>query len=160
MPNRNEWLYVSADHSYFTSYTLMDLAADFAREGGRHLVIDEIHKYPGWSRELKMIYDGLPSLNVIFTGSSVLDIKKGYADLSRRALMFESCAMTPAVCEALERLRKYMSTTLTLCMLFPRQAFRISAICARHFSTIRLECAAMCSLQKYRISASVTLLLR
>lgn len=89
MPNRNEWLYVSADHSYFTSYTLMDLAADFAREGGRHLVIDEIHKYPGWSRELKMIYDGLPSLNVIFTGSSVLDIKKGYADLSRRALMFE-----------------------------------------------------------------------
>lgn len=89
MPDRNEWLYVSADHSYFASNSLIDLAADFVREGGRHLVIDEIHKYPGWSRELKQIYDGLPSLKVIFTGSSVLDIKKGFADLSRRALMFE-----------------------------------------------------------------------
>lgn len=59
------------------------------REGGKHLVIDEIHKYPGWSRELKEIYDGNPELQVIFTGSSVLDITKGFADLSRRALMFE-----------------------------------------------------------------------
>lgn len=89
MPNRNEWLYLSADHSYFAANSLTDLAEDFVREGGKYLVIDEIHKYPGWSRELKQIYDGIPSLKVIFTGSSVLDIKKGFADLSRRAIMFE-----------------------------------------------------------------------
>lgn len=87
--NRNEWLYVSADHSYFSNHSISSLAGEFMREGGKHLVIDEIHKYPGWSRELKEIYDGNPELQVIFTGSSVLDITKGFADLSRRALMFE-----------------------------------------------------------------------
>lgn len=83
-----DWLYVSADHSYFSNHSIADLAGNFVREGGKRLVIDEIHKYAGWSRELKQIYDGLPGLKVIFTGSSVLDISKGFADLSRRALMF------------------------------------------------------------------------
>lgn len=86
--DRDKWLYVSADHSYFSTNTLAGLAEDFNREGGMHLVIDEIHKYPGWSRELKQIYDGLPGLQVVFTGSSILDINKGMADLSRRVLMF------------------------------------------------------------------------
>lgn len=85
----NDWLYVSADHTYFSHHTLAELADDFVKEGGRHLIVDEIHKYEGWSRELKQIYDTHSALQVIFTGSSVLDIKKGTADLSRRALMFE-----------------------------------------------------------------------
>lgn len=84
-----EWLYVSADHSYFANHSLSELAEEFMREGGKHLVIDEVHKYSGWSRELKEIYDGNSEMQVIFTGSSVLDITKGFADLSRRALMFE-----------------------------------------------------------------------
>ena len=88
MADRNEWLYVSADHSYFVSHSLADLAADFVREGGRHLVVDEIHKYHGWSQELKQIYDVHADLHVVFTGSSVLEINKGQADLSRRALMY------------------------------------------------------------------------
>lgn len=88
-PEKKNFLYVSADHSYFTNNSIADLAGEFMRDGGKYLVIDEIHKYSGWSRELKQIYDGLPSLNVIFTGSSVLDIKMGFADLSRRALMFD-----------------------------------------------------------------------
>lgn len=91
---RNEWLYISADHSYFTNHTLSSLAEDFVMEGGKHLVIDEIHKYSGWSRELKQIYDGIPALQVIFTGSSILDITKGFADLSRRALIFELQGMS------------------------------------------------------------------
>ena len=88
-PDRQDWLYVSADHTYFSSSTLTDLADEFVKEGGRYLVIDEIHKYQGWSRELKQIYDSHAGLNVIFTGSSILDIKKGSADLSRRVLIFE-----------------------------------------------------------------------
>ena len=81
-------LYVSADNIYFSNHSLIDFADEFIKEGGTHLYIDEIHKYAGWSRELKQIYDMHPSLNLIFTGSSVLDIKKGEADLSRRALMY------------------------------------------------------------------------
>lgn len=88
-PDRQDWLYVSADHTYFSSSTLTALADEFVKEGGRYLVIDEIHKYHGWSRELKQIYDSHAGLNVIFTGSSILDIKKGSADLSRRVLIFE-----------------------------------------------------------------------
>ncbi len=81
-------LYVSADNLYFANHSLIDFADDFMKEGGTHLYIDEIHKYSGWSRELKQIYDTHPALHVTFTGSSVLDIKRGEADLSRRALVY------------------------------------------------------------------------
>lgn len=90
----DDWLYVSADHSYFSNHSLAELAQEFMMEGGKHLVIDEIHKYSGWSRELKQIYDGNPGLQIIFTGSSILDIYKGFADLSRRALIFEMQGMS------------------------------------------------------------------
>ena len=80
--------YVSADHTYFSGHTLTELADEFVREGGSRLFIDEIHKYPGWSRELKQIYDGHPDLRVGITGSSVLDITKEEADLSRRVLIY------------------------------------------------------------------------
>lgn len=81
--------YISADHTYFNTHTLTDTAAEFVREGGERLFIDEVHKYDGWSKELKQIYDSHPGLHVFFTGSSVLDILEGEADLSRRALIFE-----------------------------------------------------------------------
>ena len=81
----NRSLYVSADHMYFADHTLFEVADRFVKDGGTHLYIDEVHKYPAWSRELKMMYDSLPDLHVYFTGSSVLDIEKGEADLSRRA---------------------------------------------------------------------------
>lgn len=81
-------LYVSADHIYFASHTLAGLADDFVKEGGTHLYVDEAHKYKHWSRELKQIYDVHPGLHLVFTGSSVLDIRQGEADLSRRALMY------------------------------------------------------------------------
>ena len=85
---RNSMLYVSADHVYFSSHTLMETADTFVMEGGKQLFIDEIHKYSNWSRELKLIYDAHPDLKVVFTGSSVLDIYKGQSDLSRRAPVF------------------------------------------------------------------------
>lgn len=80
--------YVSADNIYFASHSLVELADEFVREGGQHLFIDEIHKYAQWSRELKQIYDTHPDLCVSFTGSSILDITKGEADLSRRAPIY------------------------------------------------------------------------
>ncbi|MGB0881180.1 MAG: ATP-binding protein [Polaribacter sp.] len=81
-------LYVSADDLYFSEHRLVELADSFYKNAGEYLFIDEIHKYVDWSRELKNIYDSYPKLKVVFTGSSVLDILKGSADLSRRALMY------------------------------------------------------------------------
>ena len=80
-------LYVSADHSYFTTHTLTELADEFVKEGGEHLYIDAIHKYEGWSREIKQIYDTHPALKVFITGSSILDLLDGESDLSRRVVM-------------------------------------------------------------------------
>lgn len=81
-------LYVSADDMYFGENRLFDLADDFYKSAGEYLFIDEIHKYSNWSRELKNIYDSFPTLKIVFTGSSVLDILKGSADLSRRAIIY------------------------------------------------------------------------
>ena len=80
--------YVSADHLYFSSHTLVETVDEFAKEGGEQIFIDEIHKYENWSRELKQIYDTHPDVKVGFTGSSVLDIYKGFDDLSRRPPIF------------------------------------------------------------------------
>lgn len=80
--------YISADHLHFSSHTLVETVDEFAKEGGEQIFIDEIHKYENWSRELKQIYDTHPDVKVGFTGSSVLDIYKGFADLSRRAPIF------------------------------------------------------------------------
>lgn len=82
-------LYCSADTGYFTDHTLVDTAAKFVREGGTHLFIDEIHKYDNWSRDLKEIYDLYRGLHVVVSGSSLLRINDGQADLSRRLAEYE-----------------------------------------------------------------------
>lgn len=87
-PDRKNMLYVAADHTWFASHSLVDLADDFVKEGGKWLCIDEAHRYEGWSREIKQIFDGHPNLKIVFTGSSVLDISQGKVDLSRRVVMY------------------------------------------------------------------------
>ena len=81
-------LYFGADNVYFAQHSLFDTANEFYRKGGQRLYIDEIHKYPSWSTELKMIYDYCPQLQVVITGSSILDLYKGIADLSRRIISY------------------------------------------------------------------------
>ena len=81
-------LFVNADDIYFAEHRLFDMASEFYKYGGKHLYIDEIHKYQDWSKELKMIYDYFPDLQVVFTGSSILEIYTGNADLSRRVLSY------------------------------------------------------------------------
>ncbi|MCK9410803.1 MAG: AAA family ATPase [Prolixibacteraceae bacterium] len=83
-----EALYASLDDIYFAENPLIYLAEEFYRKGGEYLFLDEVHKYPDWSRELKNIYDNLPGLKIVFTSSSALDIYKGAFDLSRRALVY------------------------------------------------------------------------
>lgn len=81
-------LYVSLDSFWFNSRTLIDLASEFVKKGGKYLFLDEVHKYLGWAQELKNIYDNHPSLKIVFTGSSLLEILNARADLSRRAVVY------------------------------------------------------------------------
>ena len=84
----DESLYVQADDIYFGAHTLLETAREFYARGGKYLYIDEIHKYENWSKEIKNIYDSLPLLNVIYSGSSILALEKGGADLSRRVIEY------------------------------------------------------------------------
>lgn len=81
-------LYISLDHIYFFDNKLYSLAKEFVQYGGTHLLLDEVHKYPHWSREIKLIYDNFPELNIVFTSSSMLEIYKSESDLSRRAITY------------------------------------------------------------------------
>ena len=87
--NLNKVLYVSLDNIYFSNNTLVELAEKFVSHGGTHLFLDEVHKYENWSKEIKNLYDDFPELHIAFTGSSLLEILNGRADLSRRTLVYE-----------------------------------------------------------------------
>jgi predicted AAA+ superfamily ATPase len=89
MPQDGTAFYVAMDDLFFTDSKILSLAEDFAKAGGTHLLLDEVHKYPGWSREIKLIYDNVPELHVIFTSSSILEIYAAESDLSRRAISYE-----------------------------------------------------------------------
>jgi predicted AAA+ superfamily ATPase len=84
-PHKKQALYVSADHPWFYSNSLYELITEFEKMGGKLLLIDEIHKYPRWSSELKTGFDAHPDMKFIFSASSAFDIFKAEADLSRRA---------------------------------------------------------------------------
>ena len=83
-----EALYCVMDSMYFTSHTLIDLAERFHIMGGKHLFLDEVHRYPTWSREIKEIIDLYPDMKITFTGSSLIQILNADADLSRRVLSY------------------------------------------------------------------------
>lgn len=81
-------LYCTMDSSYFATHTILDFVSMFVMNGGKRLMLDEIHKYTGWSREIKEIYDLYPDLNIVISGSSLLEILNADADLSRRCLRY------------------------------------------------------------------------
>lgn len=89
MPDVDSTLYVTLDDIWFSDNKLVDLADRFVKYGGRSLFLDEVHKYPNWSQEVKNIYDDYPELHIVFTGSSLLEILNARADLSRRAITYE-----------------------------------------------------------------------
>ena len=88
-PEKQKALYASLDNIWFSKNSLWELAEQFNAYGGTHLFLDEIHKYPTWAREIKNIYDSFPDLNVVFTGSSMLEIHQQSVDLSRRVISYE-----------------------------------------------------------------------
>ncbi len=81
-------LYVSLDDVWFGSHSIVDLAQEASEGGITHLFIDEVHRLPGWQRQIKNVYDLFPALSVVFTGSSLLEMDYSISDLSRRCLMY------------------------------------------------------------------------
>ena len=88
LPRDGSSLYVTLDNIWFSKNRLTDLTDKFVKQGGKYLFLDEVHKYPDWSREVKNIYDDHPDLKIVFTGSSLLEILDARADLSRRAVVY------------------------------------------------------------------------
>lgn len=86
--NDDSAVYITLDNLWFSRNRLEDFIDTFVKMGGKHLFIDEIHKYPEWSQILKNSYDDYPDLKIVFTGSSMLEILNSRADLSRRAVVY------------------------------------------------------------------------
>lgn len=89
-----EVAYFTLDDLYFTTHSLVETAAEFRRKGGKLLFLDEVHKYTNWATHLKNLYDLYPDLQIVFTGSSIVDISRQEVDLSRRVLMYELPGMS------------------------------------------------------------------
>ncbi|KPQ15857.1 MAG: ATPase with DUF4143 domain [Algoriphagus marincola HL-49] len=81
--------YFSLDELFFLENSLVETAKAFYQNGGKILALDEVHKYPGWSREIKNLHDRYSDLQIIFSGSSIIDISKVEGDISRRAIIYE-----------------------------------------------------------------------
>lgn len=92
--NAGEALYCVMDSMYFTNHSLLELADRFHMMGGKHLFLDEIHKYPSWSKEVKEIIDLYPDMRITFSGSSLIQILNADADLSRRVLSYDMSGLS------------------------------------------------------------------
>lgn len=112
-------LYIQADHFQMASSSLYSIAEQFQMLGGRWIAFDEIHKYPEWSKELKSIYDTFPSLNILASGSSALEIYKGSHDLTRRAISYGMQGMS---------FREYLELTHKLKL----SSYSLEEICKNH----------------------------
>ncbi|MDR9442063.1 MAG: AAA family ATPase [Schleiferiaceae bacterium] len=119
----SETLYVSLDALWFAEHSLLDLAELFIQKGGQYLFLDEVHKYPNWSQELKNCYDQFPQLKIVFTGSSLLEILNARADLSRRAVMHELPGLS---------FREYLSLENDL----PLPSYPLADILTRHLDIV------------------------
>lgn len=92
--NAGKALYCVMDSIYFTTHSLLDMAERFHITGGKHLFLDEVHKYPNWSKEIKEIIDLWPDIKITFTGSSLIQILNADADLSRRVLSYNMAGLS------------------------------------------------------------------
>ncbi|MFC3560262.1 ATP-binding protein [Pedobacter jamesrossensis] len=108
----DEAMYITLDDIYFTTNNLIETAEKFRQQGGKYLYIDEVHKYPNWAREIKNIYDFYKDLNLIVTGSSIIEMLGLEVDLSRRARVYELSGLSFREFMAYSQNIKYPKVTL------------------------------------------------
>ena len=93
--DKDECIYISVDHIYFSRTTILDVIQDLYEDYGvRYFFFDEIHKYPRWNQELKNAYDSYPDISIVFSGSSSIDLIQGTYDLSRRGVLYRLDGMS------------------------------------------------------------------
>lgn len=136
-PESDKALYVSVDSPFFQAHNVFEFARNFHQLGGELLLLDEIHKYPDWSTHIKAIYDSLPGMRVVFSGSSLLQISKQKADLSRRAIVFSLHGLS---------LREYINFTLR--KEYP--AYSLEAILTDHQQIAAEICREIKPLRQFR----------
>jgi uncharacterized protein len=81
-PDDKSVLYVNLNNFYFTKHTLYNFADEFSKRGGKILLLDQIQKYPNWSKELRICYDQLPGLKIVVTSSPLLPVEEDNPDLN------------------------------------------------------------------------------
>lgn len=74
-------LYINMNNFYFQDRGFVDFAGEFVARGGKCLLIDQVFKQPDWSAELRRCYDLYPTLQIVFTGSSVMRLKEENAEI-------------------------------------------------------------------------------
>ncbi len=79
-------IYLSLDDFYFEENRLVRTVENLYEKGVRHFFLDEVHRYAFWSKDLKNLHDSFTDIFMVATGSSILDLVEGQADLSRRAV--------------------------------------------------------------------------
>lgn len=92
--DRSKVLYVSLDNMWFSTNDLIELVEYHYIHGGTYIYLDEIHKYKNWQNCVKNIYDDYPDLHIVYTGSSILKLKSGDGDLSRRVRIYEMSGLS------------------------------------------------------------------
>lgn len=123
-PDSAEALYASLDNLWFSTHSLAELVNYFYLHGGRHLFLDEVHKYPKWQTAIKNIYDDYPDLHIVYTGSSMLKIDRSQGDLSRRQRIYDLQGLS---------LREYLEFEVGL----DTPVLTVEEICSNHISLAR-----------------------
>lgn len=81
-------VYFSLDNVWFADHEPIEAVDYFFKNGYTHLFIDEVHHCPQWSRLIKTAIDSYPGMRIAYSGSSILKLDKGQADLSRRETVY------------------------------------------------------------------------
>lgn len=110
--NTTEVLYVSLDNIYFGTHKLLDFIEQFHAQGGKYLFLDEVHKYKGWSLEVKNAYDEFADLHMVLSGSSLINLSDGEADLSRRCISYTMLGLSFREYLQMSHQKKFQRRTL------------------------------------------------
>lgn len=87
--NLGDVLYVTLDDIRLQNLTIVDIAEYAHLHGIKALFLDEVHYIPHWEQMLKNVYDRFSTLKVVYTGSSILQLAKSEADMSRRQTVYD-----------------------------------------------------------------------
>ncbi|MBR4615966.1 MAG: AAA family ATPase, partial [Kiritimatiellae bacterium] len=77
-------VYVSLDDLWFARHGVKDLVSYLYEHGFTHVFLDEAHHLGReWSLQIKNLADQFRKINIVYSGSSLLQLEKAQGDLSR-----------------------------------------------------------------------------